>query len=38
MTSSNGSVAESASTRQVRARSVAEMPVVMPSRASIEIV
>ncbi len=35
---SQGSVAESASTRAVWARSAAEMPVVTPSRASTEIV
>ncbi len=35
---SHGSVAESASTRAVWARSAAEMPVVTPSRASTEIV
>ena len=35
---SHGSVAESASTRTVWARSAAEMPVVTPSRASTEIV
>ena len=34
--SSYGSVAESTSTRMVRARSAAEMPVLMPSRASTE--
>jgi hypothetical protein len=37
-TSSYGSVAESASTRAVCARSAAEMPVVTPSRASTEMV
>ncbi len=36
--SSHGSVAESASTRTVWARSAAEMPVETPSRASQEIV
>ena len=35
---SHGSVAESASTRAVCARSAAEMPVLTPSRASTEIV
>ncbi len=35
---SHGSVAESASTRTVCARSAAEMPVLTPSRASTEIV
>ena len=35
---SHGSVAESASTRAVWARSAAEMPVLTPSRASTEIV